>query len=108
MDPFVRRLVERLFDEGAPLSRNRHFHTFESPEGKKALRISKRLKGLRDEIARCSGAGSASRVTSTRGADGTVRLEFHLAHLKGHRVASLEPWEFELLRALPGVRDALG
>ena len=39
MDPFVRRLVERLQDPEQPLSRNRHFHTFDSPEGRTALRV---------------------------------------------------------------------
>lgn len=108
MDPFVRRLVERLFDDGTPLSRNRHFHTFESPEGKKALRITKRLKGLRDDLARCRAAGGSASVTSTRADDGTVRLELHLSHLRSSRVSRLEAWEFELLRRLPGVREVLG
>ncbi len=108
MDPFVRMLVERLFDEGAPLSRNRHFHTFESPEGQRALRISRRLKGLRDDIARCRKDGGRSSLTTSTDPDGAVRLELRLEQLKGTRVARLEPWEFELLAALPGVRDALG
>src|SRR5438045_1366398 len=36
MDPFVRRLVQRMSDPKRPLSRNKHFHTFESPEGRAA------------------------------------------------------------------------
>ena len=66
MDPFVRKLVLRLFDEGAPLSRNRHFHTFDSPEGKQAMRISRRLRALQLDIAKCKQAGGESRVVATR------------------------------------------
>jgi hypothetical protein len=108
MDPFVRKLVLRLFDEGAPLSRNRHFHTFDSPEGRKALRVSKRLKTLQREIEACSRAGGDSGVRAAPSADGRVRVELRHAPAKGLHVATLEHWEYELLRSLPGVRDALG
>src|SRR5690606_40226273 len=51
---FVYRLVVRLTQEGPPFSRNRHFHTFESPEGKLALRIARRLRSVARDIARAS------------------------------------------------------
>ena len=105
MDPFVRKLVLRLFDEGAPLSRNRHFHTFESPEGKQAMRISRRLRALQADLAKCHEAGSPVSVTKTD--EGEVKLELHLAHLKTTRLTTLDEAEFELLGMLPGVRDAL-
>lgn len=107
MDPFVRKLVLRLLDEGAPLSRNRHFHTFESPEGRQALRISRRLRALQADLARCRTAGGAARVVATRAEDGQVTLEIHLGHLKTTRRTTLAAAEFELLGRLPGVRDAL-
>ena len=46
MDPFVQRLILRLHHPSQPLSRNRHFATFDTPEGRAALRISRRLKSL--------------------------------------------------------------
>lgn len=105
MDPFVRKLVVRLFDEGSPLSRNRHFHTFESPEGKQALRISRRLRALQADIAKCRDAGTP--VSVARSASGEVKVELHLVHLKTTRLATLDEAEFELLGMLPGVREAL-
>lgn len=107
MDPFVRKLVLRLFDEGAPLSRNRHFHTFDSPEGKQAMRISRRLKALQLDIAKCREAGGASRVVVTKDGAGVVRVEIKLEHLRSTRLTTLDEVEFELLRGMPGVREAL-
>lgn len=108
MDPFVRKLVLRLFDEGAPLSRNRHFHTFETPEGKQAMRISRRLRALQRDIAQCREAGGQSYVVATKDEGGAVKVEIHLQHLKTTRLTLLDEAEFELLGQLPGVREALG
>lgn len=107
MDPFVRKLVLRLFDEGAPLSRNRHFHTFESPEGKQAMRISRRLKALQLDIAKCREAGGDSRVLATRDGNGVVKVEIRLQHLRSTRMTVLDEMEFELLRTLPFVSELL-
>lgn len=107
MDPFVRKLVLRLFDEGAPLSRNRHFHTFESPEGKQAMRLFKRLKALKSDIAKCREAGGNSSVMTSRDALGSVKIEIRLEHLKSTRFTTMDEAEFELLCLLPGVRGAL-
>jgi hypothetical protein len=107
MDPFVRKLVLRLFDEGAPLSRNRHFHTFDSPEGKQAMRISRRLRALQLDIAKCRQAGGESRVVATRDGQGAVKIEIRLEHLRSKRLTTLDEMEFELLRQLPGVLEAL-
>jgi hypothetical protein len=108
MDPFVRRLVERLLDASKPLSRNRHFHTFETPEGKRALRVWKRLLALqRDiELAREEG-GSALVLHQAVAATGEVTVKLELHHLKTTRTATLEGAEFDLLCQLPGVREAL-
>lgn len=107
MDPFVRKLVLRLLDEGAPLSRNRHFHTFESPEGKQAMRISRRLRALQGDIAKCIKAGGDSRVVATKDAQGVVKIEIRLEHLRSTRLTLLDEAEFELLGLLPGVRESL-
>ncbi len=107
MDPFVRRLVERLHDPGAPLSRNRHFHAFENPQGKAALRISKRLKALQADIARCHAEGSRPIARAKHDGEGKVRMELELKRLHARRVTQLDQAEFELLCALPGVADAV-
>ncbi|HVE82399.1 MAG TPA: hypothetical protein VND93_06115 [Myxococcales bacterium] len=112
MDPFVRRLIQRLHHPSVPLSRNRHFATFDTPEGRAALRISRRLKSLQKDILLCRGEGGQVRFTRQddpeRGnGEGEHRIELTLQRLRGRRVAMLAGAEFELLRELPGVREAL-
>ena len=62
MDPFVRRLVQRLHDPKRPLSRNRHFHTFATPEGQRALRTSRRLRSLQRDILACQASGRPATI----------------------------------------------
>lgn len=107
MDPFVRRLVERLHDPSRPLSRNRHFHTFATPEGRSALRISKRLESLRRDILAAHAEGCPPKVSRRRTESGEFRVELHLDRVKGRRVSLLAESELELLRALPGMGPAL-
>lgn len=103
MDPFVRKLVLRLLDEGSPLSRNRHFHTFETPEGKQALRIFKRLRALHHDLQKCQRAGGQSQVAVTKGSTGPVQIEIRLSALRSTRVSTLDEEEFELLCRWPEV-----
>jgi hypothetical protein len=107
MDPFVRRLVQRLNDPSGPLSRNRHFHTLETPEGKQALRISRRLKSIRRDILTCLGEGGTTRLARRVEADGEARLEISLERVGGRRVSILREAELELLAELPGMREVL-
>lgn len=107
MDPFVRRLVERLHDPTRPLSRNRHFHTFDTPEGRSALKVSRRLKSLQRDILSCHKEGSRPRFCRQVGPDGETRIELQMERIQGRRVSLLQDAEFELLAQLPGVRDAL-
>lgn len=107
MDPFVRRLIERLHDPSRPLSRNRHFHTFETPEGRAALRTSRRLKSLQRDILACAGEGGRARFVRTPVDEGGFRVELSLERIQGRRVSMLAEAEFELLTQLPGVADAL-
>lgn len=107
MDPFVRRLVERLHDPARPLSRNRHFHTFDTPEGRSALKVSRRLKSLQRDIMACHQEGSRARFLRQVGTDGQTRIELHMERIQGRRVSLLQDAEFELLAQLPGVREAL-
>jgi hypothetical protein len=104
VDPFVRQLVQRLHAPGAPLSRNRHFHTFETPEGRAALRISRRLRSLARDIQACAGEGGRVRCTpSEPGEAGEVKVQLTLERLSGRRTSLVTRDEFELLRDLPGV-----
>lgn len=106
MDPFVRKLVLRLFDQGTPLSRNRHFQTFETPEGKLAMRLSKRLRALQKDITTCRDAGGTPQVTRSE-RDGDVTVQIVLEHLKSRRTTRLDEAEFDLLRGLPGMTGIL-
>jgi hypothetical protein len=107
MDPFVRRLIERLHDPARPLSRNRHFHTFQTPEGQRALKTSRRLLSLRKDILACRGEGGSIAVLSAGGEEGERRVELRLARIRGKRSAVVTADELELLVQLPGVREAL-
>jgi len=108
MDPFVRRLVQRLHDPARPLSRNRHFHTFDTPEGRSALKLSRRLRSLQKDLAACLQEGGRPRVSRVQSEAGERRIELHMERILGRRVSHLQDAEFELLCELPGVRDALG
>lgn len=107
MDPFIRRLVERLHDPAQPLSRNRHFHTFDTPEGRSALKVSRRLKSLQRDILACYREGHRARYFRRVGPEGDHRIELLMQRIQGRRVSHLQDAEFELLAQLPGVRDAL-
>ena len=101
MHSFVYRLVERLTSDGPRLSRNRHFHTFGTPEGKQALRIARHLRSVARDI-------SASRRAPTLAADDQrVRVEIAVQS-GGIRTAWLDRDEWEILRRMPSVRAALG
>ncbi len=101
MDPFVRRLVQRMSDPKRPLSRNKHFHTFESPEGKAAMKIFRRLTALKKDMSECERAGGTWRV-SKHDDDGKVRVDITLERIRSKRTVTLEPAELELLEAMAG------
>lgn len=107
MDPFVRRLVERLFAPGQPLSRNRHFHTFANAEGRKALRIRRRLEGLAKDLAALRAEGGAPSIVLSTDEDGAVTVALKLESPGGTRTAYLDQDELDLLRRLPGVTESL-
>ncbi len=107
MDPFVRRLVQRLLQPSAPLSRNRHFHTFDTPEGRSALRTTRRLKSLHKDILACASEGRKARFVRQEDAQGSHRIELRMERVKGRRTCVLPIAEFELLRELPGVSGGL-
>jgi hypothetical protein len=108
MDRFVRRLVERLLSEGRPLSRNRHFHTFDTPEGRTALRMARRLRALQRDVTRCLEAGGVVSLHTGPGHGPARELELCIAQKVGTHRAFLSKEELELLRELPGLARALG
>ena len=111
MDPFVRRLVQRLLDPSEPLSRNRHFHTFNTPEGRTALRIFRRLRSLQKDILNSAEQGLLARASPSTDSAGSAssdrKVEVVLQKVQGKRTTLLPEPEFEILEMLPGVRDAL-
>jgi hypothetical protein len=123
MEPFVRRLVQRLLDPAQPLSRNRHFHTFQSQEGRTALKTTRRLLSLRRDLEACRAEGSTAIATlappetspsKSKPGDNSApeeapqwRVDLHLNRLRGVRSTWLAQDELDLLRALPGVAELL-
>lgn len=108
MDRFVRRLVERLLSEGRPLSRNRHFHTFDTPEGRTALRMARRLGALARDVQRCREEGGTVSLRTAASPAAARAFELCIAHKVGTHHAFLSREELELLHALPGLSAALG
>lgn len=106
MDSFVRRLVERLLEPSRPLSRNRHFHTFETPEGKRALTLARRLRGLARDVRRCVDRGAAPEVLQ-EGVNGALRVELRFDDVAGRRTALLSGEEYALLLRIAGMAEAL-
>lgn len=98
MADFVERAVLRLRQDPG-FSRNRHYATFSSPEGKKALRIHRHLRSIERDLSR----GWAGTVEV-----GPARVCLVLRSRSDRRVAYLTPGEFRILCSNPAVRAALG
>lgn len=95
MQAFVYRLVERLVDDGPPLSRNRHFHTFDSPEGRQALRIARRLRSVARDLR---DATAPYQLREEEEGPRRIRLEIPLH--AGVRTTWLTEREWRLLRRM--------
>lgn len=106
MNDFVERLVALLNDEQRPLSRNRHFHTFDNPDGRKAMRISRLLRAMSHDILQQARRGEPMKVAFVK-EKGQVRVQLQFVRLKAQRTAYLSPREFELLLQNEDVRKAL-
>jgi hypothetical protein len=105
MRDFLYKLVERLHHQGRPLSRNKHFHTFESG-GKRALRIDRHLRDLEEQLARLMSRGERPRVRAL--ASGGVQIVISDPRLLVVRTATLTGEEVALLRRHPAGEWALG
>lgn len=107
MHDYVRRLVTRLSETDRPLSRNKHFHTFDTPLGRRALKLSRQLRSLAQDIVAQAGQGGALQLERQTEPDGKVRILLHLSRLKAKRTAFLSEGEWELLLQERGVRETL-
>jgi hypothetical protein len=92
-----------MHEPGAPLSRNKHFHTFDNALGREALAVSKRLKAL------CASLASATVAPVVRKVEGEkkVKVEIEFGGVRARRTTVLDEGEFELLCELPGMREIL-
>jgi hypothetical protein len=107
MRDFFHKLIARLSDARRPLSRNRHFHTFANPHGRRALRASRHLRSLARDILAQSEAGLPIRVERA-GEDGSlVRVLLEETQIKARRTAFLTAGEYEVLLEDPAVRQVL-
>lgn len=107
MDAFFLRLLETLTLGQHVLSRNRHFHTFDNPEGRRALRLSKRLQSLGKDILRCAKEEGTLSLEATSENEWDSSLQIRLQVGKWQRQCSLTLSEFEILKQLPEVEETL-
>lgn len=98
MTPLEERLIRRLIEDPASLSRNRHFETFEDPDLRRARRTARLLAHLLGEFA----GGVRVRATETLDGETQERIALHLEDdsraLRRRVVLSFA--EFRLLRTL--------
>lgn len=104
MRDFIFRVVSRLRAEGRPLSRNRHFHAFQSPETRSALRIDRRLRSIERDLR---GRGGVPTVGARPLEGGEVELTIRLPSLSSVRTARLSAEELELLLEEDDIRRVL-
>jgi len=107
MRAFTRRLVEMMVraqrgngegeGEEQSLTRNRNFHTFETAEGRRALRVSRHLKSVERDLLAQLAQGNTPRVTWHRNEGQIVSVELEYRAVKGRRRAYLTREEFEIL-----------
>ncbi len=95
MTPLAFRLLRRLRDPGTPLSRNRNLGTFESKEGRSALRTHRLLRSLERDL----GNLEEPEGLRLRAEGGRVRLMIDQPALKVRREAILERLAFDELMA---------
>ncbi len=104
MRDFLYKLVQRLHDQGRPLSRNKHFHSFEGGTGR-ALRIDRHLRDLEAHLAAMQERGERPRVRALAGGGAQVVLSD--PRLSVVRTATLSSEEVALLRRHPAGEWAL-
>jgi hypothetical protein len=91
-----------MHEPDAPLSRNKHFHTFDNALGREALAVSKRLKALSTSLTSATTTPTVTRVDGKK-----VQMQIEFGSLRAKRTTVLDEAEFELLCELPGMRALL-
>jgi hypothetical protein len=94
---FVERVVLRLRAESG-FSRNRHFATLSSPEGRRAIRIHRHLRSIEHDLA----LGSTAAVGRE-----AERVRITIEGKRGRRIAWLSDDEFRLFRSASALARAL-
>jgi len=105
MREFLYKLVERLHAEGRPLSRNKHFHSFEGG-ARRALRIDRHLRDLETHLEALRARNEPPRVRWLPG-DG-VQVVISDPRLSVVRTATLTAEEVAIVRQTEAGRWALG
>lgn len=103
----MKRLVQRLGSPGCPISRNRQFLTFETPEGRAALKLARRLRSLKEDVLTAAAKGERPTCNRRVSKEGRVRFELRVALARGGRVAYLSYAELGLFYELAGVAEAI-
>lgn len=93
---FVERVVLRLRAEPG-FGRNRHFATFSSPEGRRALRMHRHFRSIERDLE----AGATATVDADQG-----RVRITLVGRRGKRTSWLSRAEFRLLCAASSLARA--
>ena len=122
MNALLYKIVERMLLERTSLSRNKNFAAFEDPRLKRAARIVRHIRSLREDLRRYGregvvrledgGEGPPRQVLGVLEEEGVVedwqgrRLMLVIEHLKSRRTAYLSEDELRLLRLDPEI-DAL-
>ena len=105
MREFLYKLVERLHAEGRPLSRNKHFHSFEGG-ARRALRIDRHLRDLETHFDTLRARNEPPRVRPLPG--GGVQVVISDPRLSVVRTATLTAEEVAIVRQTEGGGWALG
>ena len=96
MRDFLYRLVQRLHEEGRPLSRNKHFHSFDDAGTQRALHIDRHLRDLEAQLEVLEARGERPRVRALPA--GGAQLVLSDPRLSVVRTATLTAEELALLR----------
>ena len=111
MDELLYKIVERMLLSQTSLSRNKNFEAYEAPTVKRANRIVRHLRSLRDDLRKYGRDGRVALSTLENGSveDGGERRELELVveHLKSRRTSYLSALELNLLRKDPEVDELL-
>jgi transcriptional regulator of NAD metabolism len=105
MREFFNRLLVRLHQQGRPLSRNKHFHTF-TGETHAVLRVDRHLRDLEEHLDLLRTRNIAPKVRGLR--DGSIQLILRHPDLALVRTATLSAEEAALLVQHPAGAWALG